>query len=85
MKKREVLNEVVQLLKQIKQELDSAPRRYYRNKHLKQYFGLSDNTIAEYRVKNILPWVKLGAIYFYPIDEVDKSFKQESNLDYFQK
>jgi hypothetical protein len=76
---------VIKLLQEIKSKLDNltAPGEYYRNKHLKSIFGLSDNTIITYRDKNILPFTKLGEIYYYPISEIQNLFHQNSNYDLF--
>ena len=50
----------------------SSTSKYYRNKDLKQSFGLSNNTIIKYRETGILPYTKLGDIYLYDIRELDK-------------
>ena len=47
-------------------------KKYYRNKDLKKYFGLSDNTIQKYREQGILPYSTIGTIPIYPVDEINK-------------
>ncbi len=81
------LSPLLVLLNDIKTKLDSNPypKKYYRNKDLKEKFGLSDNTIINYRDKNLLPFTKLGDIYYYPVDEIDKILEQNSNYDYFNR
>gem|GEM_PF-5750099 len=65
----ETFEPVIKLLEELKTKIDNieSPKRYYRNKHLKMYFGLSDNTILSYRDKNLLPFTKIGDIYYYPL------------------
>jgi hypothetical protein len=46
--------------------------KYYRNTHLKERFGLSNNTIIKYRETGILPFTKLGDIYLYEVKLIDK-------------
>ncbi len=38
--------------------------KYYRNNDLKRLFGLSNNTIVKYRETGLLPYTKLGEIFF---------------------
>jgi hypothetical protein len=45
---------------------------YYRNEDLKRIFGLSNNTIIKYRQTGVLPFTKLGDIYFYDSNKIDK-------------
>lgn len=79
----ETLEPVIKLLEELKTKIDNvqSPKRYYRNKHLKMYYDLSDNTIISYRDKNIIPYTKLGEIYYYPIIEIEKILVQNSNFD----
>ena len=46
--------------------------RYYRNEDLKKIFGLSNNTIVKYRQTGILPYTKLGDIYLYESNKIEK-------------
>ncbi len=55
--------------------------QFYKNKDLKKIFDLSDNTIKHYRKINYLPFTKIGSIYYYPINEIDKILKDNSNYD----
>lgn len=79
------LQPVISLLNELKFKFENItqPKRYYRNKDLKKYFGLSDNTILDYRQKNKLPYSKIGDIYYYPIDEIEKLLIRNSNFDLF--
>jgi hypothetical protein len=83
----EAIRPVIKLLEELKTKIDTIepPKRYYRNKHLKMYFGLSDNTIISYRDKNLLPFTKIGDIYYYPMVEIDKILLQNSNYDLLKK
>lgn len=79
----ETFEPVIKLLEELKTKMDNieSPKRYYRNKHLKMYFGLSDNTILSYRDKNLLPFTKIGDIYYYPIAEIETILVKNSNFD----
>ena len=45
---------------------------YYRNEDLKRIFGLSNNTIIKYRQTGVLPFTKLGDIFLYDSNKIDK-------------
>lgn len=75
-----ILHEIESLKKQTNKCDYSAPA-FYRNKDLKQIFGLSANTIYDYREKGILPYTKLGEIYYYPVQEIQRILNQNSNRD----
>lgn len=79
----ETIQPVIKLLEELKTKINNieSPKRYYRNKHLKMYFGLSDNTILSYRDKNLLPFTKIGDIYYYPIIEIEKILVKNSNFN----
>ena len=76
---------VLKLLEEINSKFGNIrqPKKYYRNSDLKDFFGLSDNTICAYRDKNILPFSKIGEIYYYPIAEIDNLLSKNSNFDLF--
>lgn len=58
---------------------DLISKKYYRNKDLKNHFGLASNTIIKYRDEGILPFTLLGEVYLYPVNEVDKSLKKNAS------
>lgn len=83
---RNEIKPVLQELNQIKSYVNAnTPKRYYRNKDLKNLFGLSDNTIKDYRDKNIIPFTFIGTIPYYPILEFNKILEQNSNFDLVKK
>jgi hypothetical protein len=84
-KTNEEMEPVIKLLEEIKTKFDTIkhPKKYYRNSDLKKLFGMSDNTICTYRDKNILPFSKLGEIYYYPIADIDALLSKNSNFDLF--
>lgn len=85
-KSKTKLEPVLEILEELKLKIDSfkEPKKYYRNNDLKKYFGLSDNTICNYRDKNILPFSKIGEIYFYPTKEIDLLMSNNSNYMFFK-
>lgn len=81
----EEMEPVIKLLEEIKSKFDQIrqPKKYYRNSDLKKLFGLSDNTICSYRDKNILPFSRMGEIYYYPIADIENLLSKNSNFDLF--
>jgi hypothetical protein len=81
----EEMEPVIKLLEEIKSKFDQIrqPKKYYRNSDLKKLFGLSDNTICTYRDKNILPFSRMGEIYYYPIADIENLLSKNSNFDLF--
>jgi len=76
---------VIKLLNELKSLVESVPNmKYYRNKDLKRIFGFSDNTIISYRDYNILPYTKIGDIYFYPVNEIKRLLNKSGNFEYFK-
>ena len=76
---------VIKLLYELKSLVEDVPNaKYYRNKDLKRIFGFSDNTIINYRDYNILPYTKIGDIYFYPVNEIKMLLNKSGNFEYFK-
>lgn len=76
---------VIRLLNDLKSIVKENPNlKYYRNKDLKRIFGFSDNTIVNYRDLNIIPFTKIGEIYFYPTKEIDLLMSNNSNYMFFK-
>jgi hypothetical protein len=68
-------------LQQIEEKLQKLPKmvnpsKYYRNSDLKQLFGLSNNTIIKYRENGTLPYTRIGEVYLYEVDEINKILKR---------
>jgi hypothetical protein len=62
----------------VNQKSNATHPKYYRNKDLKNLFGLSNNTIVKYRETGVLPYTKLGDIYLYNVKVIDSVLKQNS-------
>ena len=73
-----IYNELNALKKQLKQS-NTTPLKYYRNKDLHEIFRLSDNTIYAYRAEGIIPFTKLGEIFYYPVAEIDRILANNAN------
>ncbi len=56
---------------------------YYRNRDLKKRFGLSDKTIQNYREQNLIPFTKVGEIFYYPVSEFNEILRANSNYELF--
>jgi hypothetical protein len=50
----------------------SGNKKYYRNNDLKAMFGLSNNTLIKYRDTGILPYTKIGDLYLYEVQSIDR-------------
>ncbi|MFY7651604.1 MAG: hypothetical protein ACOVQE_02830 [Chitinophagaceae bacterium] len=48
---------------------------------MKQIFGLSYNTIVLYGNTNKIHYTFIGDIYYYPVDEINKILKKNSNFE----
>jgi len=77
-----LLNPVISKLESIETKLlkkQQAPKGYYRNKELKELFGLSPNTVIKYRKEGSIPFTMMGDIYLYPISKIDEILTKNSN------
>jgi hypothetical protein len=77
---KSLIEPLCQSLQQIEEKLQKLPKinnpsNYYRNNDLKQLFGLSNNTIIKYRENGTLPFTRLGDVYLYEVDEINKILK----------
>ena len=82
-----ILNPIYSKLELIENKIGAIKKpnkSYYRNKDLKQIFGLSDNTILKYRDTGILPYTFLDNIYYYPIKGLEEVLKENSNWELFK-
>jgi hypothetical protein len=70
--------------KKLNTKTSSFKLGYYRNKELKEKFGLSPNTIIKYRETGIIPFTMIGEVYLYPIKKIDEILEKNSNWDLFQ-
>ena len=78
---KSLIEPLCQRLHHIEDELQKLPKRtmpskYYRNNDLKQLFGLSNNTIIKYRENGTLPYTRLGDVYLYNVNDIDKILKR---------
>lgn len=82
-----ILNPIILKLEIIENKIGKTKlpsTTYYRNKDLKNIFGLSDNTIIKYRDSGIIPYTYLDNIYYYPIEELEKVLLDNSNWELFK-
>ena len=72
---------ILEALKRLELKTTKEPQRqeYYRNKDLKKKFKLSPNTIITYRENNTIPYTRIGEIYFYPVNAIDKILSDNAN------
>jgi hypothetical protein len=55
-----------------KQIKENGSKKYYRNADLKNYFGISPNTIIKYRETGVLPYTRLGDVYLYEVAIIER-------------
>jgi hypothetical protein len=84
---RELMNPLSHEIKELKEILRNLQleAKYYRNKDLKTKFGMSDKTIQNYREHNIIPFTKIGEIFYYPVNQFNEAIKANSNYDLFNQ
>lgn len=73
-----VLNKLETLEKGILKK-QNAPKGYFRNRDLKNKFGLSPNTVIKYRKNSTIPFTMIGDVYLYPIVKIDELLTKNSN------
>ena len=79
-----VINKLVVIEKNLNKKTTSSKRGYYRNKDLKEKYGLSPNTIIKYRESGIIPFTMIGEVYLYSIKQIEDILEMNSNWDLFQ-
>lgn len=83
-KLQSLLNPVINKLDVIEKKLNKKTStyniaKYYRNKDLKENFGLSPNTIIKYRESGLIPFTTIGDVYLYPVTLLNEVLKKNSN------
>ena len=78
-----LLEPILERLSNIEHSLKSKTEKsqsdgYYRNRDLKNLFGLSPNTIIKYRETGILPYTTLGDVYLYDKSVIDAILRNNS-------
>lgn len=74
-----VIQPIITEIRDLKLELQKRNKsKYFRNKDLKENFGISPNTIVEYRDSGIIPYTYLGGIFLYPVDKIEKILLKNS-------
>jgi hypothetical protein len=79
-----LIEPLYQRLQNIESELQKMPKKrqlskYYRAKDLKEFFGLTNNTIIKYRNDGTLPFTLLGGVYLYDANAIDKMLEQNKS------
>jgi len=82
----DAISPILKDLGELKSYMDSKPpKQYYRNKDLKEIYGLSDNTIKDYRDRNIIPHTWIGSIPYYPVSDFNLMLNRNSNFDLIKR
>lgn len=81
-----LLEPILERLSNIEYSLKSKTEKsksegYYRNRDLKNLFGLSPNTIIKYREMGILPYTTMGDVYLYDKCVIDAILRNNSIFD----
>nr|WP_199000927.1 DNA-binding protein [Flavobacterium sp. ASV13] len=82
MEVRELIASVMVRLETIDSKISQGKTlraEYYRNEDLKKMFGLSNNTIIKYRQTGILPYTRLGDIFLYDSNKIDKILRSNGS------
>lgn len=78
-----VFNKLEDIDKKLNKKTSTHNIAYYRNKDLKENFGLSPNTIIKYRELGIIPFTTIGDVYLYPITQLNEVLERNSNWELF--
>jgi hypothetical protein len=74
--KKELLEEIKELLAQ----KQSAPARKWLKSHeVTKLLTISPGTLYHLRVKGVLPFSKIGSVFFYDYDDVQKMIEDNKN------
>lgn len=79
-----LIEPLYQRLQNIESELQKMPKKrqmskHYRAKDLKEFFGLSNNTIIKYRDNGTLPFTFLCGVYLYDAKAIDEMLEQNKS------
>ena len=74
-----VINKLEVIEKKFNKNTSTHNIAYYRNKDLKENFGLSPNTIIKYRESGLIPYTTIGDVYLYPVVLLTEELKKNSN------
>jgi hypothetical protein len=72
--KDDLINEVSKLLKGKVNE-----GKVLKSADIKKMLGISSGTLQTYRVNGSLPYSKIGASYFYELDDINKILNENKN------
>ena len=78
--KQELVTELQKLLS----ETHSAPaRRWLKSREVRELLMLSPNTLQHLRISGTLPFTKIGGIFFYDYDDIQKMIKERKLAPHF--
>ena len=73
---RELKEEILEGLKQIKEAGVSRSKKYLRSSEMREMFNISAGTLQNMRINGTLPYSKVGTTILYDLDEVVGVFNE---------
>ena len=72
----------LQLLEDLKlllQPIRNPPKKWLRSSEIRAMLGISHGTLQNLRIKNVLPYRKIGGLMFYKYDEIIQLLESRSS------
>ncbi|MDN3620764.1 helix-turn-helix domain-containing protein [Polaribacter undariae] len=73
---RELKEEILEGLKQIKEAGVNRSKKYLRSSEMREMFNISAGTLQNMRINGTLPYSKVGTTILYDLDEVVGVFNE---------
>lgn len=74
-------SQIIAFVKRLVQDLkpETTTGKYLRSRDVKKMFGVSDNKLKDMRLNGEVPFIKKGATFYYPEEEIIKSMNAGLN------
>jgi hypothetical protein len=66
-------------LKELAQRPAHSQRQWLKSSEIRKMLGISHGTLQNLRIKNVLPYQKIGGLMFYKYDDIIKLLEADKN------
>jgi hypothetical protein len=66
-------------LKTLVQQPNQSQKQWLKSSEVRKMLGISHGTLQNLRIKNVLPYRKIGGLMFYKYDEIIKLLESNSS------
>ncbi|ALL08707.1 transcriptional regulator [Pedobacter sp. PACM 27299] len=63
-------SELIQEIKQAIKSVDAQPKQWLRSSEVRALLKISSGTLQNLRIKGILPYEKIGGIFYYAYEDI---------------